>query len=117
MALWHGWPPLQTPLQSNCRAICSGLLRALAFCHGRGVAHGSLGPGSILLSTFEDRRARELLVKLDNFGFARMHKPAGQSACTYPLKALAACNPETSYIMYLWALVYAMPASAEAGNG
>jgi hypothetical protein len=65
------------------RAICAGLLRALAFCHGRGVAHGSLGPGSILLSTFEDRRARELIVKLDNFGFARRHRPAGQSAPVY----------------------------------
>lgn len=66
------------------RAICRGLLQALAFCHGRGVAHGSLGPGSVLLSTFEDRRARELVLKLDNFGFARLHRSAAQSASPRP---------------------------------
>ena len=48
-----------------------GALQALAYCHERGVAHGSLGSGSILLSAFDDRRAGDLIVKLDNFGFAR----------------------------------------------
>ncbi len=59
-----------------CRAIARGAVAALAFCHERGVAHGSLGAASFLLSTFDDRRAAELIVKLDNFGFARMlHRP------------------------------------------
>ncbi|KAK9863849.1 hypothetical protein WJX84_002840 [Apatococcus fuscideae] len=53
------------------RAIARGALEALAFCHDQGVAHGSLGPGSILLSTLDDREAQQLSVKLDNFGFAR----------------------------------------------
>ena len=36
------------------------------------MAHGALGAACLLLSTFDDRRASELVVKLDNFGFARM---------------------------------------------
>jgi serine/threonine protein kinase len=66
-----------------CRAIARGAVAALAFCHERGVAHGSLGAASFLLSTFDDRRAAELIVKLDNFGFARMlrrpHAPEGEA--------------------------------------
>eukprot|EP00891_Asterochloris_glomerata_P005155 jgi/Astpho2/5155/Aster-x0666 len=61
-------------LRSRCtmvRSIMRGALQALAYCHERGVAHGSLGSGSILLSAFDDRRAGDLIVKLDNFGFAR----------------------------------------------
>ena len=50
-----------------------GTLQALAFCHERSVAHGSMGSGSILLSTYDDRRANDLIVKLDNFGFGRAH--------------------------------------------
>ena len=46
-------------------------LQALAYCHGRGIAHGALGPSSLLLSTYEDRKSSQLMVKLDNFGFAR----------------------------------------------
>lgn len=43
----------------------------MAFCHQRGVAHGSLGAGSFLLSHCDDRRPEQLLLKLDNFGYAR----------------------------------------------
>ncbi len=57
-----------------CRSICKGVLEALAFCHQRGVAHGSLGPGSILLNTFRDKQSRDLIVKLDNLGFAQLHR-------------------------------------------
>ena len=56
------------------RSICKGVLEALAYCHKRSVAHGSLGPGSILLNTFRDQQARELIVKLDNFGFAQLRR-------------------------------------------
>ena len=58
-----------------------GTLQALAFCHSRNVAHGSMGSGSVLLSTFDDRRANDLIVKLDNFGFGRAHY-----ACSLDLK-------------------------------
>ncbi|KAL6782004.1 hypothetical protein ACKKBF_B10265 [Auxenochlorella protothecoides x Auxenochlorella symbiontica] len=53
------------------RAIARGLLRALCYCHVRGVVHGSLGSGSVLLSSFDDTHAERLVVKLDNLGFAR----------------------------------------------
>lgn len=53
------------------RAIARGALQALAYCHEAGVVHGALGSGSVMLSTFDDRSAARLIVKLDNFGFAR----------------------------------------------
>ncbi len=56
---------------SAIRAIAAGALQAVAFCHGQAVAHGSLGSGSLLLSHCDDRRPEQLLVKLDNFGYAR----------------------------------------------
>lgn len=52
------------------RMICRELFKAVLFCHEHGVVHGSLGSGSILLSTFDDHSADDLVVKLDNFGFA-----------------------------------------------
>lgn len=58
-----------------------GTLSALGFCHNRSVAHGSMGSGSILVSTYDDRRANDLIVKLDNFGFGRAHY-----ACSLDLK-------------------------------
>lgn len=73
------------------RSICKGVLEALAFCHKRGVAHGSLGPGSILLSTFRDQQARDLIVKLDNFGFAQLHRPGVPSVSSAFCVCL--CNP------------------------
>ena len=48
----------------------SGVVSAVAYCHEKGVAHTSVGAGSFLLNTFDDRRAQQLVVKLDNFGFA-----------------------------------------------
>ena len=57
-----------------CRSICKGVLEALSYCHNRGVAHGSLGPGSILMNTFRDQQSRDLIVKLNNFGFAQLHR-------------------------------------------
>ncbi len=40
-----------------------------------------MGSGSVLLSTYDDRRANDLIVKLDNFGFGRAHY-----ACSLDLK-------------------------------
>lgn len=56
---------------SMLKAICKGALSALNFVHCRQVVHGSLGSGSILLSTFNDQEWSRLVVKIDNFGFAR----------------------------------------------
>ncbi|KAK9820410.1 hypothetical protein WJX72_010028 [[Myrmecia] bisecta] len=53
------------------RAIAKGTLTALAYCHELDVAHGSLGSGSIMLSTLDDTSAESLVVKLDNFGFGQ----------------------------------------------
>jgi serine/threonine protein kinase len=75
-----------------CRTIAKGALQALSFCHERGVAHGSLGSASILLSTFDDRKARDLIVKLDNFGFARMQQSPGTSGvwpCLFTFSSLS----------------------------
>ena len=68
----HGVVAAPKTLVCTRRAIARGAVAALAFCHARGVAHGALGAACFLLSTFDDRRAGELVVKLDNFGFARM---------------------------------------------
>lgn len=61
------------------RRVTQGMLRALAFCHERGVVHGGVGSGSFLLSTFEDHLSSELVVKLTDFGFARMVTGARQT--------------------------------------
>ncbi|KAL4858560.1 hypothetical protein ACK3TF_001515 [Chlorella vulgaris] len=52
------------------RSITRGALAALGYCHAAGVVHGALGSGSVMLSSFDDRTAKRLVVKLDNFGFA-----------------------------------------------
>lgn len=86
------------------RAAAAGALAALAHCHGRGVAHGSLGAGCVMLSSAADdaaalaaaadagaggagggqRRSSSsstspppLRVKLDNFGLATVGATRG----------------------------------------
>lgn len=54
------------------KSVIKGMLEAVAFCHDKSVAHGSLGSGTFLLSTFNDQDHARLLVKLDSFGFAKM---------------------------------------------
>ena len=81
----------------KCRSIMRGTLQALAFCHCQSVAHGSMGSGSVLLSTYDDRRANDLIVKLDNFGFGRAHYACSldlkggmlQSGCMTPTQHMA----------------------------
>ena len=84
-----------TPLH---RAIAAGVLQAVAFCHGHAVAHGSLGSGSLLLSHFDDRRPEQLLVKLDNFGYARrMDAPDGAvHLLLNPMHYLTTCSALTA---------------------
>jgi serine/threonine protein kinase len=54
--------------------IAQGLLQALSYCHSRGVAHCGLGPGCVVVNTWKDKDADRLLVKLDNFGLARLYE-------------------------------------------
>jgi hypothetical protein len=72
------------------RAVARGALHALAFCHAAGVAHGSLGAGSILLSTFDDAAAARLIVKLSDFGFARVVAGAEAAGAAAPAAVGAA---------------------------
>ena len=60
------------------RSIARGALTAVAYCHSKGVAHGSLGSGSFLVNTFEDRRADSVIVKITNFGFAQRWSNSNQ---------------------------------------
>lgn len=78
-----------TPIHSHCREAAiaaalaarrallreaaAGLLRAISYCHRRGVAHCGLGPGAVVVSAWRDRDAASLLVKLDSFGLARVY--------------------------------------------
>ncbi|KAK9815061.1 hypothetical protein WJX73_006220 [Symbiochloris irregularis] len=75
--------PEDTALRARCtmvRTIVQGSIAALAHCHDRDTVHGSLGAGSILLSTFDDTRSDSLIVKLDNFGFARQYSSVDPQA-------------------------------------
>ncbi|GMH36417.1 hypothetical protein BSKO_04285 [Bryopsis sp. KO-2023] len=62
------------------RSIFSGILDALDYCHSRNVVHGSLGSGSVFLSTYDARDSKDLAVKLDNFGFATFIDCSTQNA-------------------------------------
>ena len=53
------------------KAITAGALKAVGYVHDRGVIHGSIGSGSLLISTFNDSDWLRVVVKIDNFGFAR----------------------------------------------
>jgi serine/threonine protein kinase len=59
------------------RSITRGALQALAYCHDLGVVHGSLGSGSVMLSSFDDKTARRLVVKLDNVRIGASGAPSG----------------------------------------
>eukprot|EP01023_Acetabularia_acetabulum_P017551 TRINITY_DN18795_c0_g1_i1.p1 TRINITY_DN18795_c0_g1~~TRINITY_DN18795_c0_g1_i1.p1 ORF type:complete len:189 (+),score=17.48 TRINITY_DN18795_c0_g1_i1:32-598(+) len=48
-------------------------IRGLQFCHSRGVVHGSISSGCLLMSTFTDIDADRLVLKLDNFGFSKRY--------------------------------------------
>jgi serine/threonine protein kinase len=53
--------------------MAAGLLSAISFCHQRGVAHCGVGAGCVMVNTWRDKDAGKLLVRLDNFGLARMY--------------------------------------------
>ncbi|GBF87368.1 hypothetical protein Rsub_00079 [Raphidocelis subcapitata] len=55
------------------RSFAERLLLALSFCHRRGVAHCCLGTGSVQCSGLEDRSSDRVIVKLDNWGLAKLY--------------------------------------------
>lgn len=77
-----------------CRSLARGALSAVAYCHAKGIAHGSLGSGSFLTNTFDDRRSDSVIVKMSNFGFAQRWQDhteetqSGEDALTPPLDIL-----------------------------
>jgi len=52
-------------------AIMKSALESLSFLHNAGIIHRSLGASSLRLSTTDDRRAKELKVKISDFGFSQ----------------------------------------------
>lgn len=66
------------------RAIVHGMLRAVVAAHKQGVVHGSLGTGSVMVSSLDDTRAGSLVVKLDNLGFGQRFDPATSAAHDSP---------------------------------
>jgi hypothetical protein len=55
------------------RAFSRRLLGALSYSHARGVAHCCLGSGSVQCSGFDERAPDKVIVKLDNWGLARLY--------------------------------------------
>lgn len=94
---WLGgfWPPVvrtrdADPLSATRAALaglCRGAASALAYCHGRGVAHGAVC-GAALRTPPPPRAATAGAanagarppVTLADFGFARVARPAGEAA-------------------------------------
>lgn len=76
---WSGlWPArVKRRRATFVRAIFDGALNALAECHEAGVAHGSIGLASLLLSTADETDVGALRVRLQDFGFFRPNSAAG----------------------------------------
>lgn len=60
------------------RVISKGTLLAMGYCHSKGVVHGSISSGCVLLSTTDDDKWDKLQVKLDNLGFGQCY-PGGEA--------------------------------------
>jgi hypothetical protein len=69
--LFGGNSAAQRDRTKMLKAITAGALKAVGYVHDRGVIHGSIGSGSLLISTFNDSDWLRVVVKIDNFGFAR----------------------------------------------
>eukprot|EP00890_Picochlorum_soloecismus_P004742 jgi/Picsp_1/5269/NSC_02631-R1_protein len=79
------------------RSIASGMLESVSFCHDRFVAHGSLGSGTFLLSTFNDQDNARLLVKLDSFGFAKLGSRAASCSQIKKLDQKRLLQPDVGF--------------------
>lgn len=64
----HALPTCYHPCYAYDRVPCFCTLpeRVVFSARLQGVVHGALGSGSVMLSTFDDRSAARLVVKLDN---------------------------------------------------
>ena len=62
-------------------------MEAVLYCHEKGIVHGSLGTGSVMLSSFDDYEADGLIVKLDNFGFSSIIPLHQGDECAMPCVA------------------------------
>jgi len=69
--LFGGNSAAQRDRTKMLKAITAGALNAVGYVHDRGVIHGAIGSGSLLVSTFSDSDWLRVVVKIDNFGFAR----------------------------------------------
>jgi hypothetical protein len=69
--LFGGNSAAQRDRTKMLKAITAGAIKAVGYVHDRGVIHGSIGSGSLLISTFNDSDWLRVVVKIDNFGFAR----------------------------------------------
>lgn len=69
--LFGGNSAAQRDRTKMLKAITAGALNAVGYVHDRGVIHGAIGSGSLLISTFNDSDWLRVVVKIDNFGFAR----------------------------------------------
>jgi serine/threonine protein kinase len=69
--LFGGNSAAQRDRTKMLKAIIAGALHAVGYVHDRGVIHGAIGSGSLLISTFNDSDWLRAVVKIDNFGFAR----------------------------------------------
>lgn len=54
------------------RSVMKQALEAIAFAHEAGVAHRSVGANSIILSTLDEKRHKQVLVKLGDWGFGSL---------------------------------------------
>jgi len=92
------WPPVQRVADEPKRArsrfvrkVFEGCIKSVWYAHERGVAHGALDASTFLCSTFVDRSADELDVKLINFGCSTLCTP---ESVVVDLTALAATLTE-----------------------
>lgn len=92
------------------RAIAQGLLAALSFCHQYGVAHCGLGSGTVVINTWNDKEVDRLLLKLDNFGLARLYPqpletPAGRFHARQDTRKSGVLSCGCSALLCVWGVV------------
>lgn len=56
--------------ESYIRKVVKGMLESLANIHDNGIAHGALDMTSILVTTFDETKTKDIKVRLSNFGYA-----------------------------------------------
>mmetsp|Transcript_4582 Transcript_4582/g.9970 ORF Transcript_4582/g.9970 Transcript_4582/m.9970 type:complete len:398 (+) Transcript_4582:349-1542(+) len=72
------------------KAVAKESLKGVAFLHGRGIVHRSLGGSSLLLNTYDHFSANSVSVKLTDFGFASVGSQMDQEEVAKALRMGAA---------------------------